>query len=100
MLYKFKKGSLASEERNICIVYENKILNIRKWFIQFQLKYLSFKGSFHSEQQILINKQMLITVIEENPKLTTQEMAQQINIIHMIFINHFYEFGKVSKLGK
>ena len=104
MLYEFKKGSSASEAaRNICNVYGNKALSVRKcqrWFTQFRSGNLNLRDSPRSGRPASISNQALLNVIEENPKLTAREIAQQLNTTHTTIITHLHEIGKVSKLGQ
>lgn len=104
MLYEFKKGSSASEAaRNICNVYGYKSLSVRKcqrWFTQFRSGNLTLKDSPRSGRPTSINKKALLTVIEENPKLSAREIAQQFSTTHTTIITHLHGLGKVSKVGQ
>ena len=81
ILYKFKKGSKVSQAaRNIRSVYKNEAPSIQtcqRWFKQFESGNFTLEDSLQSGRPSSVPLNILMAVVEKNPKQTARELAKQ-----------------------
>lgn len=79
MLYEFKKGSTTMDTvNNICQVYGEHVLNVRKcqrWFSKFRNGVFQLADEARSGRRETFDVKALIVVIETELHLTTEEIA-------------------------
>ena len=88
MLYEFHRGSTAAvATQNIYTVYSDKAVNDStdyRWFAKFQSGDTTLTDKPRSGRSVEFDDQMLDTLLHENPRQTTRELAVQLNCSHMI----------------
>ncbi|GFU73766.1 histone-lysine N-methyltransferase SETMAR [Trichonephila clavipes] len=86
ILHEFQKGSNASVGcKNLCAVFEKDIVNVRtcqRWFSKFRSGDLSLRESDRSGRPSKIDNDVLRSMLENNPHLTSQEIAEEFGIHH------------------
>ncbi|CAK9833045.1 Histone-lysine N-methyltransferase SETMAR [Anthophora retusa] len=104
MLYEFKKGSTTTDTvKNICEVYGEHTLNLRKcqrWFSKFRKGDFDLSDEPRSGRPTAFNPEALKALIELEPQLTTDEIAERLGSSSSTVHRHLIQLGKVSKLGK
>ncbi|CAK9826702.1 Histone-lysine N-methyltransferase SETMAR [Anthophora retusa] len=104
MLYEFKKGSTTADTvKNICEVYGEHALNLRKcqrWFSKFRKGDFDLSDEPRSGRPTAFNPEALKALIELEPQLTTDEIAERLGSSSSTVHRHLIQLGKVSKLGK
>ena len=104
MLYEYNLGRKATEAtKNICYVYGEDALDVRKcqrWFAKFRSGDTSLEESRGGKRTREFDQDALRTLVEENPYLTQQELAKQLNASQATVSRQLQEIGKVQKLGK
>ncbi|GFV29646.1 histone-lysine N-methyltransferase SETMAR [Trichonephila clavipes] len=101
ILYEFQKGSNASVAcKNLCAVLGKDILNVhtcQRWFSKFRSRELSFQESDRSGRPSKIDNDVLRFMLENNPHLTSQEIAEEFGIHHPTVGDHIKSLGFVLK---
>jgi histone-lysine N-methyltransferase SETMAR len=102
MLYEFKKGSKATEAtKNICEVY-GEVLDAPKcryWFRKFKSGDFSLQDAPRSGRPAVLDNDLLKAAIEEDPRLTTRELAERFNCSNSTVHEHLQALGKVNRHG-
>lgn len=82
MLYEFKKGSTTMDTvKNICQVYGEHALNVRKcerWFSKFQNGVFELADEARSGRRVTFDVEALIVVIEAEPRFTIEKIANRV----------------------
>ncbi|XP_043591658.1 histone-lysine N-methyltransferase SETMAR-like isoform X2 [Bombus pyrosoma] len=85
MLYEFKKGSATMDTvKYICQVYGEHVLNARKcerWSSKFQNGVFELADEARSGRRVTFDVEALIVVIEAEPHLTTEEIANRVVVV-------------------
>ncbi|XP_015911681.1 histone-lysine N-methyltransferase SETMAR-like [Parasteatoda tepidariorum] len=101
ILYEFQKGSNASEAcKNLCAVFGKDIVNVctcQRWFSKFRSGDLSLKESDRSGRPSKIDNDVLRSMLENNPHLTSREIAEEFGIHHTTVGDHIKSLGLVLK---
>lgn len=102
LLYEFRKGSTASIAfKNISSVYSESGLSLikcQRWFRKFKngnFDILETRGGSSSN----FDDGALLKLIEEDPKLTTRELGDRLQVSHTTVATHLHQIGKVNKEG-
>ena len=100
MLYYFKKGKNATETHNkICAVYgEGDVtdLTCQKWFVKFCAGDFSLDDAPQSGRPIEVDSDQIETLIENNQRYTTREIADILKIPKSSVENHLHQLGYVN----
>ena len=98
LLFEFKRGVKAAEAaRNICTMYGDNAIGesmARKRFSRFDIS-----DSPHSERPSGFDEDRLNTLIHNDSRQCTQELANVMNCDHSNIVRHLHSMGKVKKLG-
>ncbi|KAJ4438639.1 hypothetical protein ANN_14586 [Periplaneta americana] len=84
MLFYYRKGKTASQTKiKICAVYgEDAVSNrvYQKWFSRFKIGNVSLKDKPRIGRPVVADVDKIKDYISSNPRTTTREMAQELNI--------------------
>ena len=101
MLYYFKKGKNATEtHKKICAVYGEGAVTDRtcqKWFAKFRAGGFSLDDAPRSGRPVEVDSDQIKTLIENNQRYTTQEIADILKIFKSRVENHLHQFGYVNR---
>lgn len=82
MLYKFKKGNTTMDTvKNICQVYGEHVLNVRKcerWFSKFRNDVFELADEARSGRRVTFDVEASIVVIEAESHFTTEEITNRV----------------------
>ncbi|GFW68847.1 histone-lysine N-methyltransferase SETMAR [Trichonephila clavipes] len=86
ILYEFQKESKTSVVcKNLCVVFGKGIVNVctcQRWFSKFRSGDLSLQESDRSGRPSKIDNDVLRYMLENNPHLTSREIAEEFGIHH------------------
>lgn len=103
LLHEFRLGRKATEAaRNICSTMGKDTFSIRTaqhWFNRFKCGNFDLNDSRHSGRPLEIDVDVLKKLIEEDPRLTTRCLAEQLGCSHTTIETHLSELGKTWKYG-
>ncbi|GFY05365.1 histone-lysine N-methyltransferase SETMAR [Trichonephila clavipes] len=84
ILYEFQKGSNATVAcNNLCAMFGKGIVNVHTcqiWFSKFRAGDLSIQESDRSGRSSKMDNDVLRSMLENNPHLTSQEIAEEHNV--------------------
>ncbi|GFU07453.1 histone-lysine N-methyltransferase SETMAR [Trichonephila clavipes] len=99
ILYEFQKGSITSIAcKNLCAVFGKDIVNVRicqRWFSKFRTGDLSLQESYCYGQPFKIDNDVLRSMLENNPHLTSREIAEEFGIHHTTVGDHIKSLGNI-----
>lgn len=99
--YEFAQGkSATAATQNICNAYGENAVNVRsaqRWFNKFRSGNFSLKDDTRSSKTLKIDEDELKVIIENNPRLTTREIALKMNVSHSTVARHLHRLGMVSR---
>ena len=103
ILYEFELGHNASAAaRNICAAIGDGTVadrTCRDWFKRFREGDTSLEDQPRSGRPLECDVAQLKALVEDNPRLTTRELAAMLGCSYSTIDRHLNEMGKVSKLG-
>ncbi|GFT25711.1 histone-lysine N-methyltransferase SETMAR [Trichonephila clavipes] len=101
ILYEFQKGSNTSVAcKNLCAVFGEDIVNVRtcqRWLSKFRSGDPSLQDSDRSGRPSKIDNDVLRSMLENNPHLTSQEIAEEFDIQHTTVEDHIKSLGFALK---
>lgn len=104
LLYHFKSGQNATKANDlICNAFGKNTVNRQtcyNWYKKFKDGNLSLQDKQHPGRDSTIDEGVLLQLIEDNPQLSTRELAQQLGCSHTTVAHHLHTLQKVNKLGK
>jgi len=93
MLFYFRKGKNAAQTENkICIVYGDHAVAesiIRKWFTRFRNGNFDLEDQERSGRPAVVHDDQILTLIKNNPRHTTRDIAEILHIFHMSIYKAF-----------
>ena len=99
VLYYFKKGKNATETRKkFCAVYgEGAVTDqmCQKWFVKFCAGNFSLDDAPWSGRPVEVDSDQIETLIENNQRYTTQEIADIFKISKSSVEDHLHQLGYV-----
>lgn len=102
MLYEFKKGENAAQcSRNICEIFGKESTSERTcqfWYKKFRSGDFDLIDKPRSGRPLAFNDEVLKLLIDENPRITTREVAERFNVDHTTVLNHLHGLKMVSRL--
>lgn len=103
-LYEFDQGNSAAEAaRNLRKTYGEEAMSdscCRKWFARFKEGDRNLQDLPREGRPKIIDRSDLKKIIDADPSLTTQELAQMFECSVGTIFNYLQEIGKVYKLGR
>ncbi|EZA54736.1 Histone-lysine N-methyltransferase SETMAR [Ooceraea biroi] len=97
MLFYYRKGKNASQVTNsICSVYGEGALaerTVRKWFAKFRAGDFNLKDQERSGRPSTTDDDQIETLIENNPRYTTRELAEILKISKTTVHDHVVKLG-------
>ena len=103
LLFECNRGAKATEAaRNICAVYGDNAIGertARKWFSRFKKDRFDIRDTSRSGIPSGFNEDRLNTLIHNDPRQRTLELANVMNCDHSIIIRHLHSMIKVQKSG-
>ena len=104
LLYEYQLGHSASQAtRNICSAIGQHVISTTTacyWFSRFRKGNYSLQDEPRSGRPTEINLDSLKQVIEEEPTLTTRNVASKNGCVQACIVYHFQKLRLVSKLGQ
>ena len=100
MLYKFRKNdNLAIALENIHAVYPNSLskATVKRQFARFRSGDFSLKDEPKPGRNVEFDTSVLEALVESSPKLTTCEMASELNTNHITIKRYLERLGKVHR---
>ena len=101
MLYYFKKGKNSTEtQKKICAVYGEGAVTDRmcqKWFAKFRVGDFLLDDVPRSGRPVEVDSDQTETIIENNQRYTTQEIAYILKIAKSSIENHLHQLGYVNR---
>ena len=102
MLHCFKKGFSASDTVNeIFMVYGNDVRSVqtvRSWFRRFQAGNFNLEDEERCGRPSTTNTDLIIAMVEENPRYTVREIANKLEIPRTSVHNHLTKLGYINRL--
>ncbi|XP_026829777.1 histone-lysine N-methyltransferase SETMAR-like, partial [Ooceraea biroi] len=102
LFYYFRKGKNAVQaHKKLCHVYGEDALKLRQcqnWFTNFRSGDVNVKDAPRSGRPIEIDDDKIKALIDSNRRLTTREIAENLNISKSSVENHLKRLGYISKL--
>lgn len=99
--YEFQKGSNASVAcKNLCDALGSEVVNVRtcqRWFAKFHSGDFSLKEDRRFGQPSKVDNDILRSMLESNPHLTTRAIAKQLGIHHSTAEEHIKHLGFVLR---
>lgn len=103
-LYEYKLGHGAAEaSRNINGAIAQGTINersMRRWFQKFRDGDESLEDVEGRGRPSSVDNDKLNDLIKADPRTTTRQLAQELNVSHVAILNHLKQLGKVKKLDK
>ena len=103
MLWEFKQGNSATATaQKLCSVYGEGVISdraVRNWFVKFRSGDMTLKDEPRMGRPSDFDDDVLNSLLEENPRQSTRELAQKLNTSQSTVCRHLEKLGKVSKLG-
>lgn len=101
MLFFYRKGKNATQATNkICAVYGEGALaerTVRKWFAKFRAGDFNLKDQERTGRPSITDDDQLKTLIENNPRYTTRELAEILKISKTTVHEHLVKLGYVNR---
>ena len=101
ILYEFNRRTKAAEAaRNICVMYGDNAIGestARKWFSCFKEDCFDISDTPRSGKPSECDQDRLNTLIHNDPRQCTRELANVMNCDHSTIVRHFHSMGKVQK---
>ncbi|KAM0730355.1 Histone-lysine N-methyltransferase SETMAR [Formica fusca] len=101
MLFYFQKGKNAVQTaKKICAVYGNDAIaesTVRKWFARFRIGNFDLEDRERSGKPAVVDDDQIVTLIENNPRHTTRDIAEILHISHMSVVRYLKTFGYVNR---
>ena len=102
LLFYLKKGKNASQALDkVCSVYGKEAISLcsyQRWIEKFWSGDLSVENSSRTGRSTEIETDIIKMLFDENPYLTTQDIAGDLENSHISVLNHIHKIGYVSRL--
>ncbi|CAK9818184.1 Histone-lysine N-methyltransferase SETMAR [Anthophora plagiata] len=102
LLFYFRKGKKAAEaHKEICEIYGVDCLTERtcqNWFKKFRFGDFLLKDEHHFGRSTEVYDDRIKAITESNRHITAREIAEMLNVSHIIIENHLNSLGFVKKL--
>lgn len=103
MIFYYKKGKNAAQTaKKICAVMygDNTVAErtVRKWFARFKSGDFSVKEKERSGRAVEMDNNQIKNLIETNPRYTSRDIANILQISHPTVLNHLRKLGFVNQL--
>ena len=95
------EGKRAEAARNICAMYRDNAIGdsmTRKGFSRFKENHFDTSDTPRSRRPFGFNEDRLNTLIHNDPRQWTRELANVMNFDHSTIVRHLHSMGKVRKL--
>lgn len=104
ILYEFQQGKNATEAcRNLVKIFGKQAISnrtCRRWFEKFKAGNFSLCDRSRSGRPSQIDDDIVMTLIEKDPFLTSSEIAQQLNSKQQTISDHIRKLGLVYKYSR
>ncbi|XP_018366071.1 PREDICTED: histone-lysine N-methyltransferase SETMAR-like [Trachymyrmex cornetzi] len=101
MLFYFRKRKNAAQTaKKICAIYGNGTVaesTVRKWFARFRSDNFDLEDRERSGRPAVVDDDQIVTLIENNPRHTTRDIAEILHISHMSVVRHLETLGYVNR---
>jgi histone-lysine N-methyltransferase SETMAR len=102
LMFNMKKNATQATEF-ICSVYGQEALDVRtcqRWFERFKAEDFDLNDKERSGRPVEAEDDVLSNLIEEDPRLTTRELALELSVSHTTVCNRLHALGKKQRCGK
>ena len=92
---------LVQRKKNISAVYKDSapaIRTVKKWFAKFRTGDFNVEDRPRSGRPSEVDNDVIKTLVESTPRITTQGIAEKMNIDNSTALRHLKQLGYVSKL--
>jgi len=104
LLYEFQLGHNAAQaHRNLCSVFGDHIpceRTCERLFSKFKSGDFSIENEQHTGRPVELACDELMALVKSNPRMSTREMARELQCSHMTIDRHLAQLGFVQKIGK
>ena len=103
ILYEFQQGRNATEAcRNLLKMFEGTVSDrtCRRWYEKFETSDFDLSDKSRSGRPSLIDDDVVKAMLEQNPFLTTSEIAERLNSVQQIISDHIRKIGLVWKYSR
>lgn len=101
MLYEYRKGvSARTAQKNIAEVYLDNapaFKTVQKWFTRFRDGDFNLEDKPRAGRPSDIDEDFVKKLVEENPKITTQEIAKILKVNKTTAFRHLKKTGLIFK---
>jgi len=101
LLYDFNKGNNATESaRNIKAVYGDRRISVshcQRWFQKFRAGNYRLEDEPRPERSVELDENVLQTLVEQNPIVTVEELAEKLGFDHLTIHRHLRHLVHVIK---
>lgn len=101
MLHCFKRGKNANDTANeICTVYGNNatsVQTVRSWFKKFRAGNFNLEDEESCGRPSTTNTDLIIAMVEENPRYTLREVADSLKIPRTTVHNHLIKLSYINR---
>src|SRR5271156_2741898 len=102
VLFFFDGGKNATEAaRSICEVY-GEVISVRscqEWYQKFRNGDRSLEDRPRSGRPVTLDNDLLLDHLKQDPRQTTQELAEKLNVGKTTVFEHLISMGKIFKHG-
>lgn len=103
LLHEYRLGHKATEAmQNIYTTMGEGVLSYdtaKYWFGRFKEGNFEIEDAPHPGRQPQVNVELLMQLIEEDPRLTSRFLAEQLQCSHTAVEKHLHDLGKTWKYG-
>jgi histone-lysine N-methyltransferase SETMAR len=104
LLFQYKQGHTAAQSHRVSrAVLGNKSLHessSRRWFAKFKSGDESLKDKQRPGRPSKFDQQPLLQLLESNSRLSTRDMARELQACHMTIYRHLLKLGFEQKYGQ
>lgn len=101
ILYEFQIGHNATEaHKNLCFVFGKSIVSVRmvqRWFEKFRSGDINLQDEPRTGRPDEIDDDALRALVDNEPLLTTRELANKLHVSHVTIENHLNKIGFIYK---
>jgi histone-lysine N-methyltransferase SETMAR len=104
LLYEFNQNKTATQATYaICSVYGDDAVSARtsqRWFERFRDGNFDLDDEERSGRPSELKSDELESLLQENPRQSTRELAAQLNVNQSTVLRRLHEIGMILKVGK
>ena len=103
LYFGFRRGLNTAETiREICTIYGEDVISERtgrRWFAKFKNGDIGLDDANHSGRPSYFDEGRLMTLLKEDQRQTTRELAKEMNCGQTTIVQHLNSLGYTQKIG-